>query len=229
MHEAIALGKTLGHAVTLAQALTQLPWVLQMTGDAGGALVEAERALELEDQLAHPQFFGIAHAMRGWALSGLGRMEEGVAELEKALAAELRASHIWAGMIGVMLAEIHLRGGRLSAARDLLDQMRSLTQSMPGYFYAPELLRVEAEWLRLAGQGVDARRLLLQAIETARQHGSLALAVRSAVALAGTRSARREADLKLLSELLQRLPIDNDTDYAREARVQLSIRTLRRA
>src|SRR6185369_2347169 len=100
MHEAIALGETLGHAVTLAQALTQLPWVLQMTGDAGGALVEAERALELEDQLAHPQFFGIAHAMRGWALSGLGRMEEGVAELEKALAAELRASHIWAGMIG---------------------------------------------------------------------------------------------------------------------------------
>jgi hypothetical protein len=72
-------------------------------------------------------------------------------------------------MIGTLLAEIHRCAGRLPAARDLLDQMRSLTQSIPGYFYAAELLRVEAEWLRVAGQGVDARRLLLQAIETARQ------------------------------------------------------------
>jgi ATP/maltotriose-dependent transcriptional regulator MalT len=124
-------------------------------------------------------------------------------------------------MIGALLAEIHLRAGRREAARDLLDQMRSLTQSMPGYFYAPELLRVEAEWLRLAGQEADARRLLLQSIHTARQHGSSALAVRSALALARAPSENREADLKLLGDLQQRLPIDNDTDYGREARVLL--------
>src|SRR5712691_10850204 len=53
MREAIALAEALGHAVSLAQPLTQLPWVLQMNGDAGTALVEAERALALEDGLAH--------------------------------------------------------------------------------------------------------------------------------------------------------------------------------
>jgi hypothetical protein len=178
-----------------------------MSGDARATLVAADQALTLEDGLAHPQFFGIARAMRGWALSSLGREQEGVAELEKALAAELRASHIWAGMTGVLLAEIHLRAGRRAAARDLLDQVRSLTQSMPGYFYAPELLRVEAEWLREAGQGVDARRLLLQAIGIARQHGSSALAVRSALALAREPSAHHEADLKLLADVQRRVQI----------------------
>jgi tetratricopeptide (TPR) repeat protein len=136
MHQAIALAEGLGHAVSLAQPLTQLPWVLQMNGDAGTALREADRALALEDGIAHPQFFGIAHAMRGWALSRIGRAEEGVAELERALADELRASHIWAGVIRTLLAEVHLREGRRDAARDLLDQTRSLTRPTTGYFYA---------------------------------------------------------------------------------------------
>ena len=78
MHEAVALSKTLGHVVSLAQPLTQLPWALHINGDARAALIESERALALEDQVVHPQLFGIAHAMRGWALSCVGRDEEGV-------------------------------------------------------------------------------------------------------------------------------------------------------
>ena len=45
MHEAVALGETLGHALSLSQPLTQLPWVLQINGDARAALLESERAL----------------------------------------------------------------------------------------------------------------------------------------------------------------------------------------
>jgi DNA-binding SARP family transcriptional activator len=221
MREAIALGETLGHAATLAQPLTQLPWALQINGDVDAVLVEAERALAHEDDVAHPQFFGIAHAMRGWALSFIGRDREGVAELEEALADELRASDIWAGVIGVLLAEVHLRHGRPEAARDLLDQTRSLTESIHTYFYEPELLRIEAEWLRLAGREDDARRFLLRAISTAREQGSSALAVRSALALAHTSSTAHQADLKLLGELCEHLPPENDTDYGRNARAVL--------
>jgi tetratricopeptide (TPR) repeat protein len=221
MHEAIALGEDLGHAATLAQPLTQLPWALQINGDADATLLESERALALEDAVAHPQFFGIAHAMRGWALSRMGRDEEGVAELERALADELRSSHIWAAMIGALLAEVHLRHGRREVARDLLDQMRSLTESMATYFFEPELLRINAEWLRLAGQDADARSLLLQSISTAQEHGSWAFAVRAALALTRTASTADEADLTLLDELCERLSPENDTDYGREARALL--------
>lgn len=175
MHEAIALGEALGHAATLAQPMTQLPWVLQINGDAEAALHESERALALEREVVHPQFFGIAHATRGWALSRLGHDEEGVEELERALADELQSSHIWAAMIGALLAEVHLGHGRREVARDLLAQMRSLTGSMATYFFEPELLRIEAEWLRLAGQEADAKALLLESIRTARRHGSWAL------------------------------------------------------
>jgi DNA-binding SARP family transcriptional activator len=222
MHEAISLGERLGHAATLAQPLTQLPWALQINGDAEAALLESERALSLEDEIVHPQFFRIAHAMRGWALSRTARDEEGVAELERALAGELQASDIWAAMIGTLLAEAHLNHGRSEAAREVLDNTLSLTRSMPTYFYEPELLRVEAEWLRLQGRTEDAHRLLLRAIATAQGHGSWALAIRSALALARTASDPHDADLRPLSDLYERLPIDNDTDYARETSALLA-------
>ncbi len=93
---------------------------------------------------------------------------------------------------------------------------------MPTYFYEPELLRVEAEWLRLDGREDDARRLLLRAISTAREHGSWALAIRSALALARPPSAAYEADLRLLADLYERLPSENDTDYGREAKALLA-------
>jgi class 3 adenylate cyclase/tetratricopeptide (TPR) repeat protein len=217
MREAISLGEALGHAATLAQPLTQLPWVLQINGDAETALIESELALAFETEVVHPQFFGIAHAMRGWALARLGRNEEGVVELKRALADELRSSDIWAAMIGALLAEVYLRLGRPTAARHALDDALSLTRAMPSYVFAPELLRIEAEWLRVGGREDDARQLLLRAISTAREHGSWALAVRSALALATPRSA----DLKLLGDLCERLPHDNATDYAREARALL--------
>ena len=221
MHEAISLGEGLGHAATLAQPLTQLPWVLQINGDAEGALLESERALALEHEVAHPQFFGIARAMRGWALSCLRRDEEGVAELERALADELQASDVWAAMIGTLLAEVHLGRGRSEATRAVLDQSRSLTESMPTYFYEAELLRVEAERLRLHEREDDARPLLLRAISTARHHGSWALAVRSGLTLARSPSTQHEADLSLLADLCEHLPPENDTDYGREARARL--------
>jgi DNA-binding SARP family transcriptional activator len=221
MREAISLSANLGHAATLAQPLTQLPWALQINGDAEAALVESEQALTLEAEVVHPQFFGIAHAMRGWALARMGRSEEGVAELERALADERQSSDIWAAMIGALLAEAHLRQGRLTAARHILDDMLSLTQAMPSYVFEPELLRFEAEWLRATGREDDARGVLLRAISTAREHGSWALAVRCALTLARLPSAARESDLRLLGELCERLPPDNATDYAHEARTLL--------
>jgi hypothetical protein len=93
---------------------------------------------------------------------------------------------------------------------------------MPAYYYQPEIQRVEAAWLRVGGRQAAARRLLIVSVRTARQHGSLALAIRSALGLARSDSSDHEADLKLLRDLCHQLPVDNDTDYAREARALIS-------
>jgi tetratricopeptide (TPR) repeat protein len=223
LREAVALAEQLGHEVSLVLPLTFLTWALRINGDPHIALAVADQTLVLEDRIANPQFFASARAMRGWALASTGRGEEGVAELERAFAEELRASNLWPGMIGTMLAEIYLRQGRPEAARRLLDDVRSLTAAMPAYYYEPELLRVEAEWLRLDGRQADARRLFLESIDTARQHGSWALAIRSALGLARAASNQSEADRTLLQELNERLPVDNDTDYGREVRALLGV------
>jgi DNA-binding SARP family transcriptional activator/tetratricopeptide (TPR) repeat protein len=222
MRKAVELSEAVGHAVSRAEPLSYLPWIFQINGDVDAAVIAADRALALEGEVVHPVFFGIAHAMRGWALTRMGRHTEGIEELQKALADQVHvANHINAVIIGAILAEAHLRHERPDAARSLIDQIRPLAESMHTCTFEPELLRVEAEWLRRAGREADARRLLLQATETAQEQGSWALAVRAAVDLTRTSSAKREADLRLLGDLFDRLPAENDTDYARNAKALL--------
>jgi hypothetical protein len=131
MHEAISLGESLGHAATLAQPLTQLPWALQINGDAETTLIESERALAFEAEVVHPQFFGIAHAMRGWALVRMGRTEDGVAELERALADELRSSDIWAAMTCALRSALALARLRSTACAADLKLLGDLCTRLP--------------------------------------------------------------------------------------------------
>jgi DNA-binding SARP family transcriptional activator len=218
VQEAVTLSETLGHGPTRALALAYAMLILQINGDADGVLLEAKRALALEHEVAYPTFFGLAHALHGWALTCRAMREEGIAELERGLGEQLRVAHnVFAGMIGALLAEAHLRHDRLEPARALLKQMHSLVESMVTYVFEPELLRVEAVCLHLAGQESDARPVLLRAIAIARQQGSSALAVRAAVELARRPSAEHEADLTVLGDLYEHLPPENDTDYGREA------------
>ena len=44
-HFDVRSDKTLGHALSLSQPLTQLPWALQINGDAPASLLESDRAL----------------------------------------------------------------------------------------------------------------------------------------------------------------------------------------
>jgi DNA-binding SARP family transcriptional activator/tetratricopeptide (TPR) repeat protein len=218
LREAIDLSETLGHPISRVHPLSWLTVVLHINGDVDGVLVESERALAATGELVYPMLSGMVRAMRVWAVSYRARYEEGIAELEGALADQLNmANNTIAVLIGTVLAEVHLRLGRREAARAVLDDARALADSMRTYFYESELLRVEAEWFRLEGSEADARRLFLRAIETAREHGSWALAVRAAVQLVRTSEVERDADLKLLVDLCDRLPPENDTEYRREA------------
>lgn len=222
MLEAVSLSDVLDHAVTRAHPRAHLPFVHEINGDVHAARLASEQALALEDNVVHPTFFLHAHAVHGWAISREGDYDEGVAELETTLTNQLRiADYIFGVIAGALLAEVHIRRDRLEAARAVIDQLRSVTTSMGTYFSEPELYRVEAECFRLEGSEADARRLLLQAIDTARKHGSWAFAVRAASQLVRTSSAVRETDLKVLGDLYKRLSPENDTDYGREANALL--------
>jgi tetratricopeptide (TPR) repeat protein len=222
LQEAIGLSDVLEHAVSRAHPRSHLPFVHQVNGDVHAALLASEQALALEDKVVHPTFFLHAHAVHGWALSREGHYDEGVAELEKTLAEQLRiADYIFGVVGGALLAEIHVRRDRLDTARAVIDELRSATASMGTYFSEPELHRVEAECFRLDGSEPNARRLFIRAIDTAREHGSWALAIRAAVGLLQASSAERETDLQLLGDLCERLPPENDTEYRHEAEALL--------
>jgi DNA-binding SARP family transcriptional activator/predicted ATPase len=220
--EAVQLSEVLGHSFTRAHARSLQSWVLQLSNGVEVALREAEAALSLEAEVDAPYFFAVARAVRGWALSSIGRYDEGVAELEVALATQVAAAaDPYAAMTSTFLAEAHLRHSRRDPARAAVHQMLSLSDPIGRYVYTPEILRVEAEWLVLEDRADEASRLLLQAVDTAREQGSWVMALRAAVELARMRSAEHESNLRLLAEVVNRVPAECRLRELEEARVLL--------
>jgi predicted ATPase len=142
-----------------------------------------------------------AHAMvlRGWALVGQGKGEEGIAQLREGLVAyratgaDLECSH-WLAL----LAEAHRDTGQpeegLRAIAEALDHV-----AQTGIvYYEPELHRLEAE-PRLRLDTPDAQRAeasFLRALKTARKQQAKSLELRAATSLArlwGEQGRRAEA------------------------------------
>jgi tetratricopeptide (TPR) repeat protein len=220
--EAVQLSEALGHSFTRAHARSLQSRVFQLSGDVEVALREAERALSLEAEVDAPHFFAVARAIRGWALSSLGRYGEGVAELEAALAKQgAAASDGFAAMTSTFLAEAHLRHRRRDRARPAVHQMVSRSNAIGRYVYTPEILRVEGEWLVLERRTDEAQRMLRQAVDTAREQGACVMALRAAVALARIPSGERASNLQQLAEVVNCVPAECRSRELHEARALL--------
>jgi hypothetical protein len=79
---------------------------------------------------------------------------------------------------------------------------------MPAYLYEPELLRVEAEWLRVRSRDGESRRLLSGAA------WFVGFGVSSALALTHLPSAACAADLRLLDERSATTARQSSTSFA---------------
>jgi len=149
----------------------------------------ATRALELATVCGFRYRAATASVLRGWALAGLGRTENGIALLCEGLAAcretgaEMDRPYYLA-----LLAEACWSAGRneegLRAAMEGLCILRKARGGQP-FFYEAELLRLKA--CLLLDQGsceTEAEALLRQARDVARRQQSSSLELRSALALA---------------------------------------------
>src|SRR5262249_23126056 len=107
-NEALSRARQLKHAATLGLAihLAGIVHVLRREPEAALELAEANIALAEEHGFQERLLSG--RALRGWAMTELGKTEEGVAELESAAASS--------PPFQAMLAEVYARVGRADKA-----------------------------------------------------------------------------------------------------------------
>jgi predicted ATPase len=202
--QAIDRAVKLDHPHSLGFALSFEASIRQARGEPNETLDAAERAISVGQNYRFPYWSAWGRLLRGWAIGRLGRLQEGVAEIEQGLA-DYHATG--AGLIrpyGLMLlAETVAAAGDPQRALKLLDEAIGITSVNKTFFCEPELHRLRGELLLAAGGNVSqAIDHIQRAVDRAHEMGALALELRATLSLASAaRDNGREAALERLSEL----------------------------
>jgi predicted ATPase len=215
--EALALSQELAHPFSRAFALIWVTWFHLQRRDwqAAAALLEALIALCTEQGFAFYLAGGMA--LRGCALAGQGRVEEGVAEIRQGLAA-MRATGAETARRWFLahLAEAYGQSGQAAEGLTLLAEALASVPTTGEHYWEPELYRLQGELRLQSGvpgleprgftphsalripHAAEAAACLQQALTIARQQQAKSLELRAALSLSrlwqhqGKQDAARE-------------------------------------
>jgi DNA-binding winged helix-turn-helix (wHTH) protein/predicted ATPase len=190
---AIALGRQLGHAFTLALALVFAAGVHQFRRNAAMAARYAAEAVALCREHSFPLVLAWALTLEGWAAvetaatdAGMGLIEDGLTRA-RATGSEQFRPHL----LG-LAAAAHLRRGSLLEGLACVEEALSVARRTGERFYEAELHRLDGE-LRLAMSIEDSREgeaAFQRAIDLAQSQETQLFVLRAAVKLAQLRHGR---------------------------------------
>lgn len=221
------LSRSLALADALEDPLAQV-LVCDYASDVFVMLREPVKALEFAERsmaICIEQGFTLSKARGrvciGWACAMMGKVQEGIQELENGLAffgaiqQKIPLTYFLA-----MLADIHLANGEAERGAACVEQALAYAETNLDRFYLPELCRLKGELLRLSGAPVsDVQVWLERAVAEARESGAAWLELRAARSLAGL--LRERGDLSRAREFLitamDRIRGGEDTRDYREA------------
>jgi class 3 adenylate cyclase/predicted ATPase len=181
----LELGRKLAHPHSLAFALNSAAVVHNYRREFDAARRRAEAAGEVAREHRLPQWLAMATMTGGFALAGLGRRAEGIAQLRTGLAG-------WNG-VGARLDETHWLGltaaactaaGQFDEALAALDRAAETAAATRECYYQAELYRLRGTVLAETGEGAEAASWFQQAIDTARSQDAESLELRAATSLA---------------------------------------------
>jgi tetratricopeptide (TPR) repeat protein len=178
-----------GEPVYLAWSLTGQAEVLQASGDLGGAVAAADRAVAVAETVGQPMLEGYARVQRASVYGEVARFDDAIADLDAALVGATEDPDL-VDQVTRVRGAVAARRGDLDRALELLLEARRKAA-------ASETRDVEAESLVFAslaavskGDPREAARLARAALELDRVADPLRVRARSCLAL-----ALAEADL----------------------------------
>ena len=157
---------------------------LQMR-DAERVMEVSEKLLAIAHEYRYPTWIGIATPMRGWALTTLGQIEEGVA-LIKAGREGWRATggRLHSSQYPALIAEAYISAGRFDEAAEWLETGFTDASECSETYYLSELWRLKGELsLLMGGTAEEAEASYARSLEIAREQSALTFELRTEVSL----------------------------------------------
>ena len=186
--QAIAKAEKIRHHYTLAFAQVYGAYLCQHLRDVEGTRDHANRAMILATEHYFLHWKQQAAILRGWALTQLGEVDEGLSQMRFGLD-EYEAMDSWlAGCwFRCLLAEAYAKAGLRDAALRALDGALAAARRTGDHSYLAEVYRLQGEITLSEGSAEalqEAEELFNLSLETARKQSALSWELRTAISLA---------------------------------------------
>jgi adenylate cyclase len=219
---ALRLARDIGHTTSIVLALAFDAMVHQHCRDVKSTRQRAEEAVSLATEAALGAWLAWGTALRGWAIAAEGRPEEGIADLQQALAGWTAA-----GVGGLrpyfltLLADAYAKAGERSQALATVAEALTITDRTGEGYMRAELHRLKGELLE---DPVEAEACLERAIDVARTQGAKSFELRAMTHLCRLRAQRgHEAEARrMLAGIYGWFTEGFQTGDLREARALLN-------
>ena len=184
----VSHSRRIGHVHSLVQALMFRGMLKCLAGDGAAALTAAQEAHDLSGRHGLGTFRGAS----GFFIEAATLMVRTGAPAGEELAslrqrhAEFKLANPWnyGPLTGALMAGLHLVGGDLAMAAQVLDQAETVESRTAETFARPELMRVRAQLQAAQGDTTTAKAGLQAALEDAQAMGAWMQALRIACDLA---------------------------------------------
>ncbi len=223
---AVSLANELGDAVSAAFALYEKALVHRMMLEPKLALEIAGAAINTAEDVGFLYVLRHARVVKGWALTELGRAEEGIGQIrEQTDALSANREELWLTLSLATLADACLRAGRIEHGLKAIGDALDLVRRSGECFWEAEINRLRGELL--LGQSPSdpalARASVEHAIKKARQQGAKSLELRATTSLARMLMStdRRDEARAMLAEIYNWFTEGFDTADLKDAKALL--------
>ncbi len=181
---ALSLAAELDHPFSLAYANSLAASVHQVFREPDTVVQHAELAIAISEENGYPYWIAWSTALKGWAMSALGRHEDGIAAVDRGLEIyESTGARQVRPYILTLLAEIQGRAGAPEAGLATLKAACRPGNDTDVIFYEAEAIRLLGALKRQSGID-DGRKCFDRAVSLARRQGARSLELRAALSAA---------------------------------------------
>jgi len=212
------------HPFSLSIALFFAAWVSQLRREPDRARDLGDALVAVATEQGFPEWLGWGEFVQGWALTEEGRLDEGIAAMERGCVAATCTRSNFDSAARACLAAAYIRAGRATEALAIVDTECAVLEETGARAFEAELHRVAGEALvSCEGPSHAAERRLRRSVEVARRRGGPALKLRAATSLARfwTSTGDPTGARDLLAPTYQRFREGLDTADLVEARTLL--------
>jgi predicted ATPase/DNA-binding SARP family transcriptional activator len=205
--QALALARQFYHAFTLADVLCYGGCLFNKIRQEPGAQLDLVIELsQLVVRFSLDLWLGEANSLHGEALVRLGRVEEGIALLERGISdSESADSNLFLSIHYCSLAEAHAAVGRYEESWSALNQAFDHAEKRDERLWYTQLQQLKARLLLQDGREVEAVEALNRALEVARDQGAKTFELSTAIDLARLyeKQGKKEAARAILTPIYE--------------------------